>query len=284
MAARTANGHPEWQLALPLGAFFVLFFLAPLAVLTAWSFYAAPETHTLTLAQYARFLGDRFTLGILWNTLWLGFQSTLVCLVFGYPLAWLAIRLTPRWQAALLFVIILPILTSVVVRTFAWIVILGSQGVINKSLIAIGLIDTPLRLLYTETGVIMVLAQVQLPLMVLPIMATLTRVDRNLFDASASLGAGDWRTFWRVTLPLSLPGVIAGCILVYAACVTAFVTQTLIGGARLIYMPLYIYQQATGANDWPFAAAMSVVFMVAVLFVVYLLNLLGRTSKGQIYG
>ena len=284
MAGRTANAHPEWQLALPLGAFFVLFFLAPLAVLTAWSFYAAPETHTLTLGQYARFLGDRFTLGILWNTLWLGFQSTLVCLVFGYPLAWLALRLTPRWQAALLFVVILPILTSVVVRTFAWIVILGSQGVINKTLIAIGMIDTPLRLLYTETGVIMVLAQVQLPLMVLPIMATLTRVDRNLFDASASLGAGEWRTFWRVTLPLSLPGVIAGCILVYAACVTAFVTQTLIGGARLIYMPLYIYQQATGANDWPFAAAMSVVFMVAVLFVVYLLNLLGRTSKGQIYG
>lgn len=120
--------------------------------------------------------------------------------------------------------------------------------------------------------------------MVLPIMATLTRVDRNLFDASASLGGGAWRTFWKVTLPLSMPGVIAGCILVYAACVTAFVTQTLIGGARLIYMPLYIYQQATGANDWPFAAAMSVVFMVAVLFVVYLLNLLGRTGKGQIYG
>jgi len=283
MAGGSADERGEWRLALPLAAFFLLFFIAPLAVLAAWSFYAATETHTLTLAQYAKFLGDRFTLGILWNTLWLGVEATLVCLVFGYPLAWLAIRLTPRWQAALLFVVILPILTSVVVRTFAWIVMLGSQGVINKTLIAIGLIDTPLRLLYTETGVVMVLAQVQMPLMVLPIMATLMRVDRNLFDASASLGAGAWRTLWKVTLPLSIPGIVAGCILVYAACVTAFVTHTLIGGARLIYMPLYIYQQATGANDWPFAAAMSVIFMVAVLFVVYLLNLLGRTSKGQIY-
>lgn len=283
-AAAAAGRRGEWQLALPLAAFFVLFFVAPLAVLGAWSFYASTETHTLTLAQYAKFLGDRFTLGILWDTLALGVKSTLVCLAFGYPLAWLAIRLPSRWQAALLFVVILPILTSVVVRTFAWIVMLGSQGVINQALQAVGLIEAPLRLLYTEVGVVMVLAQVQMPLMVLPIMATLTRVDPNLFDASASLGAGAWRTFWKVTLPLSAPGVIAGCILVYAACVTAFVTQTLIGGARLIYMPLYIYQQATGANNWPFAAAMSVVFMIAVLFVVYLLNLVGRAGRGQIYG
>ena len=93
------------------------------------------------------------------------------------------------------------------------------------------------------------------------------------------LGAGEWRTLWRVTLPLSLPGVIAGCILTYSACVTAFVTQTLIGGARLIYMPLNIYQQAIGANNWPFAAAISVIFMVAVLAVVALLAMMGRRSE-----
>ncbi|MCL4799358.1 MAG: ABC transporter permease [Burkholderiales bacterium] len=280
MAARAAAGGREWRLALPLAAFFLAFFVAPLGVLVAWSFYDSAELRALTLAQYARFLGDRFTLGILWDTLTLGAKATLVCLVFGYPLAWLALRLPPRWQAALVFLVILPILTSVVVRTFAWIVMLGSQGVINQALAAIGLVDRPLRLLYTEVGVVMVLAQVQMPLMVLPIMATLARVDPNLSDASSSLGAGAWRTFWKVTVPLSLPGVVAGCILVYAACVTAFVTQTLIGGARLIYMPLYIYQQATGANNWPFAAAMSVVFMIAVLAVVYLLNLVGRAARG----
>ncbi len=118
--------------------------------------------------------------------------------------------------------------------------------------------------------------------MVLPLLTTLIRMDPNLADASAALGAGAWRTFWRVTVPLSLPGVIAGCILTYAACVTAFITQTLIGGARLIYMPLHIYQQAVGANNWPFAAAISVIFTVAVLLVVGSLNQLGR--RGYAHG
>jgi len=177
----------------------------------------------------------------------------------------------------------LPILTSVVVRTFAWIVILGRQGILNKALAAVGVIDEPLRLLFSEFGVVMVLAQVQMPLMVLPLLTTLERIDPNLADASAALGAGRWRTFRRVTLPLSLPGVAAGCILVYAACVTAFITQTLIGGARLLYMPLFIYQQATGANDWPFAAALSIVFMISVLLVVFLLNVIGRGKRAQIY-
>ena len=125
----------------------------------------------------------------------------------------------------------------------------------------------------------MVLAQVQMPLMVLPILTVMSKIDPNLADASRALGAGEWRTLWRVTLPLSLPGVIAGCILTYSACVTAFVTQTLIGGARLVYMPLHIYQQAIGANNWPFAAAISVIFMVAVLVVVGLLNLLGAKER-----
>ena len=106
----------------------------------------------------------------------------------------------------------------------------------------------------TEIGVVMVLAQVQMPLMVLPILTVLSKMDPNLADASRVLGAGEWRTFWKVTLPLSLPGIIAGCILTYSASITAFVTQSLIGGARLIYMPLHIYQQAVGANNWPFAA------------------------------
>ena len=120
-----------------------------------------------------------------------------------------------------------------------------------------------------------------MPLMVLPILTVMSKTDPNLADASRALGAGEWRTLWKVTLPLSLPGVIAGCILTYSASVTAFVTQTLIGGARLVYMPLHIYQQAAGANNWPFAAAISVIFMVAVLVIVYLLNLLTRITPSD---
>ncbi len=253
------------RLTLPLALLFGVFFVAPLCVLLGVSFQAD---------GYSRFFSDSFNVSILLDTLILGVKATVLCLLFGYPVAWIAARSSPRMQSILLFIVVLPIMTSVVVRTFAWIVILGRQGVLNQIVTALG--HEPLRLLFSQTGVIVVLAQVQMPLMVLPILTVMSRLDPNLADASAALGAGAWRTLWRVTIPLSLPGVLAGCILTYAACVTAFVTQSLIGGARLIYMPLQIYQQAVGANNWPFAAALSIIFMVAVLIVVLLLNTLAK--------
>ncbi len=270
------------KLALPLAALFAAFFMAPLCVLLGLSLSGEPEMKTLTIGNYARFLTDRFNYSILFDTVMLGVKSTLLCLAFGYPIAWVSARASPRWQSILLFIVVLPIMTSVVVRTFSWIVILGRHGVLNQIALGLHLTDEPLNLLFTETGVVMVLAQVQMPLMVLPILTVMSKIDPNLLDASRALGAGEWRTLWRVTIPLSLPGVIAGCILTYSACVTAFVTQTLIGGARLIYMPLHIYSQAVGANKWPFAAAISVIFMLAVLAVVYVLNLLAGISRAHV--
>ncbi|MBI3826816.1 MAG: ABC transporter permease [Candidatus Rokubacteria bacterium] len=274
----------EWRLVAPLAVFFAAFFLVPLAVLVVVSLHAEPAMQTLSLRQYARFLGDRLHLSILWDTLLLGAKATALCLLLGYPLAWVIARARPRVQSLLVFLVVLPLLTSVVVRTFAWIVILGRQGVLNKTLLALGVIDEPVRLLFSEPGVVAVLVQVQLPLMVLPLLTSLQRIDPNLADASAALGAGRWRTFRRVIVPLSLPGAVAGAILVYAACVTAFVTQTLIGGARLVYMPLFMYQQATGANDWPFAAAIAIVFMAAVLMIVALLSATGRSRRALVHG
>ena len=274
----------EWPLALPLAALFVVCFVAPFVVLVAMSLHADAQMQTWSVAQYVKFFGDTFNLSILVGTVWLAVKATLVCLLFGYPIAWVASRAPARWQSVLVFLVVLPILTSVVVRTFAWIVILGREGILNDTLRLLRIVDQPVPLLFTETGVIAVLAQVQMPLMVLPLLATLTRIDPNLADASAALGAGAWRTFLRVTLPLSAPGLVAGCILVFSACATAFVTQTLIGGARLIYMPLHIYQQAVGANNWPFAAAISVVFTLAVMVVIYALNRAGQMSKAYTHG
>jgi putative spermidine/putrescine transport system permease protein len=268
----------DLRLVLPLAAVFAVFFAAPLLVLVAMSLSRDAEMNALTLGHYIKFFTDAFNYSILWSTLVLGVKATLLCFLFGYPIAWIASRARARWQTVLVFLVILPIMTSVVVRTFSWIVILGRQGLLNQIAMGLGLTSEPLRLLFTELGVVLVLAQVQMPLMVLPILTVMSRMDPNLVDASRVLGAGEWRTLWRVTLPLSLPGVIAGCILTYTASVTAFVTQTLIGGARLVYMPLHIYQQAIGANNWPFAAAISVVFMVAVLCVVALLNILMRMT------
>ncbi|MDE0001308.1 MAG: ABC transporter permease [Rhodospirillaceae bacterium] len=272
----------EWQLALPLAIFFGLFFAGPLVLLLSVSFYA--ETTMLTwgtVGQYVQALGDPLNLGVLWDTLILGVKATAICLIFGFPLAWIIARAPPRWQGLLIFLVILPILTSVVVRTFAWVVMLARRGIINEALLSLGIIDSPLRLLFDETGVLIVLAQVQMPLMVLPLLTSLQRIDPNLTDASAVLGAGQWRTFRKVILPLSVPGMIAGCILVYAACVTAFVTQTLIGGARNIYMPLFIFQESMDLQNWPFAAALSVIFLISVLLVVALLVMLGRASRAQ---
>ena len=272
----TASGS---RLILPLAALFVACFVAPLLVLLALSLHSDVAMKTWTIGNYAKFFTDPFNYSILIDTLLLGVKATLVCLIFGYPIAWLCARASARWQSVLLFLVILPILTSVVVRTFAWIVILGRQGVLNQIAMGLGLVHEPLRLLNTEMGVVMVLAQVQMPLMVLPILTVLSKMDPNLADASRVLGAGEWRTFWKVTLPLSLPGIIAGCILTYSASITAFVTQSLIGGARLIYMPLHIYQQAVGANNWPFAAAISIIFMMAVIAVVAVLSVFARASE-----
>jgi putative spermidine/putrescine transport system permease protein len=272
----------DLRLAAPLSIFFALFFLAPLALLFVVSLLDYPQMTTLGIGQYLKFATDAFNRSVLWDTLLLGVYVTALCLVLGYPLAWLFCRLGRRAQAALMIVIILPLLTSVVVRTFAWIVILGRQGIVNSLLIELGLAEAPLRLLYTPGGLIVALAQVQMPLMVLPLINAIQKLDPNLADASAALGAGHWRTFFRVTLPLSLPGIVAGCLLTYAAAVTAFITQALVGGGQLLYMPMFIYQQAIGANNWSFAAAISIVFMVSVMLIVALFNTLGRLSRGYV--
>jgi putative spermidine/putrescine transport system permease protein len=270
----------DLKLALPLALFFLVFFLAPLAILVFVSLHTDESMKALGLTQYAKFLLDPFSLRVLAHTLWIGVEVTALCLILGLPLAWIYLRV-PGWaQAILMLVVLLPLLTSVVVRTFAWIVILGRQGIVNSTLSALGVIDAPLRLLYTEGGMVVALAQVQMPLMVLPLITALSRLDPNLLDASAALGAGKWRTFGKVVLPLTLPGIIAGCLLTYAAAITAFITQTLVGGGQLLFMPMYIYQQSSTLNNWPFAAAISVIFLCAVLAAVSLFNVLGRLSKG----
>jgi putative spermidine/putrescine transport system permease protein len=223
---------------------------------------------------------DAFGLGVLADTLWLGVQVTLLCLVLGYAVAWTYLRMPGRLQTLVIFIVMLPLLTSVVVRTFAWIVILGRQGIVNTALLEFGLIESPLRLLYTRTGLVIALANVQLPLMVLPLINALQRIDPNLADASAVLGAGEWRTFFRVTLPLSLPGVIAGSLLTFSAAITAFISQSLIGGGQMLFMPMYLYQQASSLSNFPFAAVISVTFLVAVLLCVAAFNALGRLSRG----
>jgi putative spermidine/putrescine transport system permease protein len=271
----------DLKLALPLAGFFLVFFITPLLLLIFVSLHADLEMKRFGFDQFRKFLSDPYSLKVLGQTLVIGAETTVLCLLLGFPLAWLYVR-SPGWlRGVLILLVLLPLLTSVVVRTFAWIVILGRLGIVNSALMTLGLIDTPLRLLYSEGGLVVALAQVHMPLMVLPLITALSRVDPNLADASAALGAGAWRTFLRITVPLTLAGIIAGCLLTYCMSLTAFITQTLVGGGQMMLMPGYIYQQVAAVQDWPFAAAISVVFLVAVLAAVTVFNLLGRLAQGE---
>lgn len=270
----------ELKLALPLAGFFLVFFITPLLLLLFVSLHDDAGMTQMGFHQFRRFVSDPFSIQVLGSTLAIGGEVTALCLVLGYPLAWLYVRGPGRARTILILIVLLPLLTSVVVRTFAWIVILGRLGIVNSTLIALGFINTPLRLLYSECGLAFALAQVHMPLMVLPIITALSRIDPHLADASAALGAGAWRTFWRVTAPLSLAGVFAGCLLTYCMSLTAFITQSLVGGGQMMLMPAYIYQQAVSLQDWPFGAALSIVFLVAVLAIVMAFNLLGRLTPG----
>ncbi len=274
----------EGLLALPLACFFLFFFFAPLALLAGISLRVTPQFEGWGLVQYAKFAGDSFNWSVLGQTLLLGVKTVALTACIGVPLGLLFMEAPRRLQPILLFVIVLPLLTSVVVRTFAWIVILGREGLVNYALINLGLVTVPLRLLHTEMGLVVALSQIEMPLMLLPLISVMSRLDPNLKDASAALGAGRWRTLFRVTLPLSLPGLVAGCLLVFASSVTAFVSQTIIGGGRMVLMPFYIWQQATTLFNWPFAATISMILLVSVLAVVTTLNALGRRSRALANG
>ncbi|PSB64800.1 ABC transporter permease, partial [filamentous cyanobacterium CCP1] len=184
-----------------------------------------------------------------------------------------------KWKGILTFLILLPLLTSSVVRTFGWVVILGRQGLMNSFLQSFGLIEEPIRLLFTHKGVMIAMTQIWLPLMILPIIASLAQIDPRLAAASASLGGGAWRTFWQITLPLTLPGIISGCLLVFALTVSSFVTPSIIGGGQVMYMPTLIYQQGVVLLNRPFAAAISAILLVMVLIVVFAFSALGQRSR-----
>ena len=261
-----------------------MFFLTPLGLLAVVSLFTSPEMAAMGPSQYAKFAGDGFNWSVLFATLLLGVKTVALTAVIGYPLALVFTEAHRRLQPILLFVIILPLLTSVVVRTFAWIVILGRDGLVNRVLMDLGLITAPLRLLHTELGLVIALSQIEMPLMLLPLISLMSRLDPNLKDASAALGAGRWRTLFRVIVPLSLPGLLAGCLLVFSSSVTAFVSQTIIGGGRMVLLPFYIWQQATTLFNWPFAAAISIVLLLSVLTVVVVLNALGRRSRAYAHG
>ena len=276
----TRRSDEKGLLIVPIVVFNVIFFIAPLLLLLVMSF---TDNGDFGLAQYRRFFVEPIYMGVLADTLILGLKVVLLTTFVGYPIGLLFTFLGPFGRRVLLILTVLPLLTSNVVRTLAWIVILGREGLINKALINLDVIDTPLRLMYTEGGLVLALAQIDLPLIVLPLIAVLAKIDRSLWEASTSLGMNAWRSFYRIILPLSIPGLLAGWVLVFASSSMNFVTQAVIGGARLIYLPQFVYQEVTTLYNWPLGAAIAMVMLTSIGVVLAALTFVSRNRRINIY-
>ena len=193
-----------------------------------------------TIANYGKFLSDPFYLFQIANTLWIGVVTTLVCLVAGFPVAWQLARGSNRWRGLYYGIVLAPLLIGIVIRSYGWTILLGNNGVINRALIGAGLVDGPLPLMYNGLGIIIALTHVLLPFMILPISSALQGVDPSLEAAARSLGASRAITFRRIVLPLALPGIQAGSMLVFVLAISAYVTPALIGGLRVKTMAVTV--------------------------------------------
>jgi len=218
----------------------------------------------LSLDNYAR-LVDPLYMGVLWTSLRMAAVTTGVCLVVGYPVAYFLARSASRFRNLLLFLLLIPFWTNFLIRIYAWMLLLRTEGLVNRSLVAIGLIPEPLQIMYTPTAVMIAMVYEFLPFMILPLFTSLEKLDPALLEAASDLYARPLRTFLRVTLPLSLPGVIAGTILVFIPTMGMFVVPDLMGGARTALVGNLVQRQFLAARDWPFGAAASMVLMALTL-------------------
>jgi putative spermidine/putrescine transport system permease protein len=260
---------------LPL-AFFAAFFLVPLLTVLVASLTSA--NGGWTLANYARILFDAYHWSVIAVTFRLGILTTLICLILGYPLAWYLVRVVRwrEWRRACVILLVLPLFTSNIVRSFGWMVLLGRNGLVNETMRDIGLIDRPVRFLGTETGILIGLVYILLPFVVLTIGNALAKVDRSVEQASADLGASPAATFWRVTFPLSIPGVVSGSIIVFALAVSAYVTPALLSGGRVTVLAVLVFQQYSSVFDFHYGGALAITLLAFTLLMIAASSLVSR--------
>ena len=275
-----------WLIA-PAVLLFVVFFVAPFGAMALFSFLSgnpvANPNVSFTLRHYERFFADSLYAESLLATLRIGAVTTAVALLIGYPLAhWMARMRSNLGHALLLMAVIAPMLTGIVVRTFAWMTLLQDKGVINTTLIGLGWIAAPLQLMYNEFGTVVALVHIYVPYMVLTLTGVIGRIDERLEQAARNLGANRLRAFIEVTLPLSLPGILAGSLLVFALSISAYVTPFLMGGTDVLTLPMLIYQQVGASFNLGFAGALGVILLAVSLVVVLAYNrVLSRFAGGE---
>jgi putative spermidine/putrescine transport system permease protein len=278
----------RWALlALPVLAFLAIGFLLPLLMIAARSVMEFPSSATPSLLlNYERFFGGEANVRVLGNTFLIAGLSTVVCLAIGYPYAYLMHVSRQRVAGLLLIAVLVPFWSSLLVRTYAWQVLLRDTGIVNTTLLDLGLIDEPLPLIRTLLGVLLGMSQILLPFMVLPIYAVMRRIDPEYTNAAANLGASPSRAFLRVFLPLSLPGIAAGALLVFVLALGFYITPALLGSPKETMISEFITVQVQQRLDWGLASAMAMVLMgisLVVLFVatrfVRLRDVFGATGE-----
>ena len=279
MASPRRSHRAAYPLLLPTWLVLGIFFLAPLALMLGVSFAERGTYGGIQpidnlgehigsgafLTNYASSLGSIY-LKIGWRSLWMATATTVLCLIVSFPIAYyLAILAPPRWKGLLLGLVVVPFWTSFLIRTYAWMFILRTEGLLNLALLGSGFVDRPVELLFTQTAVMIGLVYGELPFMILPLYASLEKLDRSMLEAASDLGAGSLQAFRRVTVPLSLPGILAGSVLVFIPSLGQFVVSDLLGGARSMLLGNLIQNQFAVARNKPFGSALAFELTLAVL-------------------
>ena len=260
--------NSAYVLMVPGFVLLLLFLMLPLCSILWPTIF----TNGLSLNQYISFFQDEYYLEIFYRTLKISLISTLVCTLFGVPTAYFISRCSTKWKGLLIAISIFPLLTNSVVRSFAWINILGKNGVINNALMSLGIIEQPISMLYTEFAVLVGTIYLFLPIMIITLVGVMDNIDNDMMEAAESLGANRLTAFIKVVLPMSVPGMITGAVLVFTGSLTAYTTPQLLGGNRALVLPTLIYQRAMALNDWTGASVIAAIMIVATLIVMKGLN------------
>ena len=252
--------------ALPALIYLFVFMVLPIGTLLLFGFVNIERgrivSDSFTLQPMIQALNDSLVWRLMWRSFWVAVVSTALTLVFAYPVAYVYGELRGMWRTAVLVAIVSPLLTSALVRAYAWLVILGGRrGILNQTLLSMGIIDAPLRILNTDAAVLIGMTQIHLPFMILPLLAVLSERDRRLEEASLNLGASRTRTFFRVTVPMSMPAIVAGLALVFAVSYTNFIVPQLLGGGSYSTLAVQVYEQTIVVLDWTRGAVLATLLL-----------------------
>jgi putative spermidine/putrescine transport system permease protein len=273
-------------LATPIVLAYAVFLILPLAFFLVMGVFRydafALYLPRLTGENFHRLLADAHYRSIIVLTLRLAALTTLFALLLAYPIAYFLSRTRSAWRGVLMFLVVAPLTTGVIVRTYGWIVLFGAEGLINRVLMGLGLTHQPLQILNTQTAVVVALVHILLPYMVFPLFSSLSAQDPDLQQAASTLGAGPARTFFEVTLPLSKPGILMGSVLVFTLAAGSVVTPTLLGGQNVQMMGQSIYELVMHTLNWPLGSAMAAILVVLQFVIIFVYFRSGRQAVARV--